>query len=95
MRWVVLAVVVAAGFVAFVVLERSAAPAFSGSTKSSETPTRQGVWGARRWLGPTVNDTCHNICEPHCADRWGSSSWTHLLREGCYLNCIDVACKAQ
>jgi hypothetical protein len=95
MRWIVLAaVVLVARFAAFVIFERSAAPMFSANANSGETPTRH-VSGGRYWRRPDVNKACRNICEPHCASRWGTTDWAYVLREGCYLNCVDVACKAQ
>ena len=94
MKWLIIAiVVVAAGYASFVMLERSAAPAF-GSIASRETPTRQ-VSSGKYWRAPKVNQACRAICEPHCTARWGAGGWSALLRSGCFLNCVDVACKPE
>jgi hypothetical protein len=90
MKWVALSLV--AAVVLFVVLEWSAAPPFDpalGATRHLDIRSRYG------WKPPEVNSPCRSICEPHCADRWGASSWTFILRRGCFLICIDEACKAR
>jgi hypothetical protein len=86
--------VLAFAAVLFVVSERKAAPRSIGITTPSETAIRS-VRVSRYWSSPRVNEQCRNVCEPHCEQRWGLSTWVYPLRQGCFLNCVDVACEAR
>ena len=98
------------GLLVFFALEWSAAPAFTNGA-SGKVPTRhltRSGLPSRYWSSSTlgrhsfaqsppfvVNEACRNICEPHCAARWGTSDWTFPLQKGCFLMCIDKACQAR
>jgi hypothetical protein len=94
MKW--LALSLAALVTLFVALEWGAAPPSDLMLGSGERPTRHVHTGSRfAWRPPEVNDACRNICEPHCADRWGTSALPSVLCKGCFLICIDEACEAR
>jgi hypothetical protein len=78
-----------AAYAVFVFVERAAAP-----TANENTGARYYLSGGKGGY-TTANEACRNICEPHCATRWGTSSWAHIIREACFRSCVDVACTAQ
>jgi hypothetical protein len=94
MKWIALSL--AALVALFVALEWGAAPPSDLTLGPGERPTRHVPTNGRlAYRPPEVNDACRNICEPHCADRWGTSAWTSIPRKVCFLVCIDEACEAR
>lgn len=81
---------IAAAIGAWCYVERDAARAMLA--ENAENGATRRPPGGKRGPQVVVNDACRNLCEPHCRKRWGDGSLVLLLREGCYRNCIDVAC---